>query len=244
MPAAWLASLLGLLAARLGLRFVERQARGLAPWADLGVCPACRGRALWGGPCPDCGREAPALRWGAQAAFAALSFALARRGAARPETWAYLAFAWVLLTLALGDWRSGYLYDALTLPLLAAGLGMSAFFPGLLGGPWHSALSALAMGLGLAALRSLGSLLLGREALGWGDVKLMVGAAAFLGWPLAWAALLLGSLLGLPCFLLYRRLRGGAWGEPAPFGPALVLGCLIAVWDLLGPAPRLRAWLP
>ena len=83
-----------------------------------------------------------------------------------------------------------------------------------------------------------------REALGGGDIKLMIGAAGVLGWPLAWTTLILGILLGLPTLLAYQRLHGLSWRKPAPFGPALALASGIAVWDLAGGGLWLRLWDP
>jgi hypothetical protein len=109
---------------------------------------------------------------------------------------------------------------------------------------WHSAAAMLAMAATMALLAWAGEKYAKREALGGGDIKLMIAAAGFLGWPLAWTALLLGVLLGLPIMLLYQRLHGVGWREPAPFGPALALACGIAAWDLAGGGLWLLKWDP
>jgi prepilin signal peptidase PulO-like enzyme (type II secretory pathway) len=87
------------------------------------------------------------------------------------------------------------------------------------------------MGLTMAAFEAAGRRWTGKDALGGGDLKLMAAAAGFLGWPLAWFALLLGAVAGLPLMLLYQRLRGLHWREAAPFGPALALACAFCLWD-------------
>lgn len=108
-------------------------------------------------------------------------------------------------------------------------------------GQWHAAL-LFAQALGQAALGSLvgwwlpwltglvGSLAAGRNAMGFGDVKLFAALGAFLG-PLGAlvafvAAVLVGALVGIPARLL------GA-GRELPFGPALAYGTALAI--ALGP---------
>ncbi len=178
-----------------------------------------------------------------EAAFALVGAGVAWRIGSGPEVWVYTGFFWALLLAALGDWKTLYLYDVITLPMLALGLTVSFVYPRLLGGRWQSPVAAGGMFATMLGLRLLGGLLFKREALGGGDIKLMAGAAGFLGWPQAWLALLLASLLGLPMLALYRRLKGGALRDPAPFGPALALGCAVAAWDLLGGAPVLSSRL-
>jgi leader peptidase (prepilin peptidase)/N-methyltransferase len=195
------------------------------------------------GRCFDCRAPIPARYPLVELAFGLVGLLVAWRFGPGLQTWAYLLFFWALLLGAMADWQTQYLYDVITLPLLALGLGMSFAFPRLLGGLWQSPLAAFGMLATMLTLQFLGRWLFGREALGSGDVKLMAGAACFLGWPQAWLALLVASLCGLPMLLLFRRLRGGLWGDPAPFGPALALGCAIAAWDLLGGAPMLPSWL-
>jgi prepilin signal peptidase PulO-like enzyme (type II secretory pathway) len=172
-----------------------------------------------------------------------LAVVLLWRFGAEPATWLYLPFFFALLLGAIVDWQTQYLYDVITLPLGALGLLVSFLQPQLLGGLWRSPLAVLGMALSMLALQGLGRWLSGREALGGGDVKLMAAAAGFLGWPHAWLALLLGSLAGLPLMLLYRRVHGGAWKDPAPFGPALALGCAVAGWDRLAGGTALPAWM-
>lgn len=70
------------------------------------------------------------------------------------------------------------------------------------------------------------------DAIGWGDVKLSAGLGCYLGWA-AWQALYIGlfswwlliaasALIGLGTGLLRRT-------DPVPYGPAMVLGTLLAL---------------
>lgn len=251
VSAAWL----GLCAGSFANVFLYRYPRGESLWRPASHCPKCGHPVRWRhnvplfgwlllrGRCYDC--KAPIARAYplVEAAFGLVGAAVAWRFGPGAQTWTYLALFWALLLGALADWQTQYLYDVITLPLLALGLGVSFAFPALLGGPWASLLAALGMAATMLALQFLGRWLFGRDALGGGDVKLMAAAACFLGWPQAWLALLLGSLLGLPLLLVHRRLRGGAWKDPVPFGPALALGCAVAAWDLLSGSPALPTWL-
>jgi leader peptidase (prepilin peptidase)/N-methyltransferase len=135
------------------------------------------------------------------------------------------AFGWTLLALAWIDWRQLRLPDALTLPLLLAGLaaaaldGQAALLSGVIG--------ALA---GYAALRLVGESyfsLRGHEGLGQGDAKLLAAAGAWLGWEALPWVVLLAALLGL-ALAVARRAGGGALTRETalPFGPPLAL----AIW--------------
>jgi leader peptidase (prepilin peptidase) / N-methyltransferase len=134
-------------------------------------------------------------------------------------------FGWSLLSLAWIDWRQLRLPDALTLPLLGAGLaaaaldGQDALLSGVIG--------ALA---GYAALRLVGEGYLGlrgREGLGQGDAKLLAAGGAWLGWEALPWVVLLAALLGLACAIVQRARGAALTRETAlPFGPPLAL----AIW--------------
>jgi leader peptidase (prepilin peptidase) / N-methyltransferase len=254
LPLLW-GAVLGLCTGSFANVFLHRYPRGLSLFWPASRCPQCQAPVRWRhnipvlgwlflrGRCKDCGRAIPSRYPLVEAAFGLLAVLIVGRFGAEASTWAYLAFFMALLLAALCDWQTQYLYDVITVPLGVLGLGMSAAFPELLGGQWASPVAMLGMLATMLALQGLGRWLAGRDALGGGDVKLMAAAAGFLGWPHAWLALLLGSLAGLPLLLLYRRLHGGDWEDPVPFGPALCLGCAWAAWDLLAGGTQLVAWL-
>jgi prepilin signal peptidase PulO-like enzyme (type II secretory pathway) len=145
--------------------------------------------------------------------------------------------------VAIVDWQTLYIYDVLTLPMAAAGICGSFLFPLAFDGQrWQSASAMAGMALTMWLLAWLGKLYAKRDALGGGDIKLMVAAAGFLGWPVAWKALLLAAFVGLPTMLLYQRRHGLGWRDAAPFGPALALTCAFAAWDLAGGGMLLRTF--
>lgn len=142
---------------------------------------------------------------------------------------------WWLLVLALIDLRTFRLPDALTLPLLVAGLALAAVRlpPGLiLPDPLDALVGAAAGFLVLAGIRWLYARTRGVEGLGLGDAKLAAAAGAWLGWAaLPWLLLFAASTALVVALIVHRRLRGDL---AVPFGPALAL----AFWGLLLAAQR------
>ena len=78
------------------------------------------------------------------------------------------------------------------------------------------------------------SVVIPREAMGFGDVKFMLTLGAFLGWPGALFSIAAGSVIGAVAgvgLLLARRLESAG---RIPFGPYLAAGALL--WIAAGPA--------
>jgi leader peptidase (prepilin peptidase)/N-methyltransferase len=154
------------------------------------------------------------------------------------EAWVAAVLGWWLLALALIDLVAWTLPDALTLPLILAGLLLAALGarePGLpLPTPplWDAAAGAALGYLGLAAIRWTYQRLRGREGLGLGDAKLFAAAGAWLGVGQLPLFLLTASVLGL-VMALVRRQKLRAETE-VPFGAALAL----AFWALFLLGPR------
>ena len=146
--------------------------------------------------------------------------------------WVTCGLGWALLVLAAIDWRHMILPDSLTLPLIPAGLAV-AFGLGADQAPQH-VLGAVFGFVTFLVLAQLYKRLRGRDGLGFGDVKLMAGAGAWVAW---W---------GLPSVILIAgttalagALAGRLAGRPLtghtelPFGTFLCLGIWV-VW-LYGP---------
>ena len=77
------------------------------------------------------------------------------------------------------------------------------------------------------AIRIVGSAIFRREAMGFGDVKLMAMIGAFLGWQAALLTMFLGCLLGAIVGGIGAALGRGT---QIPFGPYLALGALLAMF--------------
>lgn len=82
----------------------------------------------------------------------------------------------------------------------------------------------------------VGSLITGKEAMGFGDVKLMGGLGLFFGWRtiiiVSLMAFLLGAIVGI--MLMIAKKKNGE--EYMPFGPFIVIATIIAIFapfDLL-----------
>jgi leader peptidase (prepilin peptidase) / N-methyltransferase len=201
------------------------------------ACPACRAPiavrdlvplvswALLRGRCRDCaaaiGWHYPAVELAAGAI--ALSAATVLSGWL---LWASCALGWTLLTLSLIDLRCQTLPDFLTLPLLLAGLVVTAI-------GWPAALPGHALGaaLGYGALAGIGWLyraLRGHDGLGLGDAKLLAAGGAWLSWQALPGVVLGAALLALLAVAVGRVV----WRVPLsaatriPFGPYLAA----AIW--------------
>jgi leader peptidase (prepilin peptidase)/N-methyltransferase len=142
------------------------------------------------------------------------------------------ALGWSLLTLAAIDGRTGFLPDAMTVPLAGAGLVVAWLVdPPTL--PDH----VIGAAVGFAAFALLALVyrrLRGRDGLGLGDAKLLAAAGAWLTWRGLPTTVLFAAIAGL-AFVLLRRARAEALdgADRIAFGPALALGTWI-VW-LYGP---------
>lgn len=150
---------------------------------------------------------------------------LAAATGTRPELAVWLLIAPVGVLLAAVDLRVRRLPDPLTLPLAAAALallGLVSLVPEHAGNWPHALYGALALGAGYWLLWRINP-----GGMGFGDVKLALGAGAVLGW-YGWDTVLLGTFAG---FLL-----GALWGgvlvlagradrkTAIPFGPFLIAG--------------------
>ena len=130
---------------------------------------------------------------------------------------------WGLLALAMIDWRSWRLPDAITLPLLLAGLAATWWLE-----PDQLTEHALGSGVawaGLWSLREVYRRVRGREGLGLGDVKLLAAGGAWVGLSALPFVLLGGALAGLAMAVARHGWRASG-SSAVPFGPALC----VAIW--------------
>lgn len=145
-----------------------------------------------------------------------------------PGAVALALFGWVLLALALLDARHFWLPDALTLPMIGAGLlavwvlPVIALADRLLGAVVGYALLTL-MRIGYRRLR-------GHEGLGGGDAKLFAGIGAWLGIAaLPWVMILAG-FLGLAIVAVrWSRRQEVRRLDRLPLGTLLAVAALIVM---------------
>ncbi|GHH89560.1 prepilin peptidase [Streptomyces capillispiralis] len=181
-------------------------------WLGRGRCGSCAGPSYGPGAVPV-------------VVTSLVCAALAAATGTRPELGVWLLLAPVGVLLAMVDFRVQRLPDPLTLPFAAAALvllGPVSLAPEH-AGEWTTALlGALALGAGYFVL-----FLVNPGGMGFGDVKLALGAGAVLGW-YGWPTVMLGTLAGF----VFGALYGGALvvarkagrKTAIPFGPFLISG--------------------
>src|SRR5262249_36460835 len=130
-----------------------------------------------------------------------------------------------VLTISVIDYRHRIIPDELSLSMLALGLAGAWANPYLSGSLSNKVCESLLAGIGGGLLMLLmawvGEKAFKKEALGGGDVKLIAGTGAVLGWQGVLGPLLFGSMTGgLVAFLLLLS-KKKKLGETLPFGPFL-----------------------
>jgi len=207
-------------------------------------CPWCKHQISWvenlpilsfiflRAKCAHCGSAIswryPAVEFSLPLVWVAGAWSLAANSvpASLPLFFCLGTFLFVLLVSSLSDvdWR--IIPDEATFSLMAVGLVCSPWNPflethGVLHALLASIFGILAGGFPVWLIGFLGEIIVGREAMGGGDVKLMAGIGAVLGWKSVIGVLVLGSFtgaiavgIGLAVRVLNRR-------QYIPFGPFL-----------------------
>jgi leader peptidase (prepilin peptidase)/N-methyltransferase len=136
-----------------------------------------------------------------------------------------LGFSCLLVVLFVVDLRHRILPDAVTLPGIVVGLGVSIVLPPGL----RDALLGASLGGGMLwAISESYFRIRGREGVGFGDVKMLAMVGAFLGWQLMLLTLFLASLVGSLVGLGLILARRGGMQSALPFGTFLAAGALTA----------------
>jgi general secretion pathway protein O len=132
--------------------------------------------------------------------------------------WILLSF---LLTLAVIDHHTQLLPDVLTLPLLWIGLlfNIQGHFAPL----EQATIGAVAGYVCLWSVFWLFKLATGKEALGYGDFKLLAALGAWLGWQALPQVILVAAASGLLVTLIQRGLAKQDLNQPLAFGPWLAV---------------------
>lgn len=128
-----------------------------------------------------------------------------------------LVFTWMLIALSGIDFRTQYLPDQLTYPLLWMGLLLSLMTLFVLP---HIAIIGAAIGyLSLWSVYWLFKLATGKEGMGYGDFKLLAALGAWMGPGALLPVVLLSSLIGALTGGALIGLRKHGRDIPMPFGP-------------------------
>ena len=151
---------------------------------------------------------------------------------------AWCGFSAALLALAMIDWDTTFLPDDITLPLLWAGLVVSAL-------QWNPAVNLMtALWGAVAGYSSLWliywafKLITGKEGMGYGDFKLFAALGAWFGWPALVPMILMASIIGAVVGITMKFTSGLREGGYIPFGPFLAGAGFTAM--IFGPQSILR----
>lgn len=134
----------------------------------------------------------------------------------------------VLVVVTFIDLEHRIIPNAITLPGILVGLVAG---PMLMGTDVTDSVVGVLVGGGLLLLvGEVGRVVLGKEGMGLGDVKLMAMVGAFLGWKAALVSIFLGALfgsvVGVPLILLKVIERN----TMIPFGPFLATGAALSMF--------------
>ena len=198
-------------------------------------CPRCEKPIAWydnipvfswlllRGKCRGCGLPISPMYPAVELLTGAIWALMAWRHPLELEALRGALFFTILLGIALTDIREYIIPDEFTWGGLAIGLLFS------LAGGLHTLLPALIGAVtGFSLLWVIGfggSLLLKKEAMGGGDIKMMAMVGAFLGWQGVLLTIFLGSLLGTIIFLPLNLIGPR---RDVPFGVFLSIGAAAA----------------
>jgi leader peptidase (prepilin peptidase) / N-methyltransferase len=215
-------------------------------------CPSCGHKIRWfeniplvswlalRGRCSACGTgislRYPLIELLTAALFAGAAWKLGPQ----PAVLLWCAVIAVLVALSAIDWDTTVLPDALTLPLLWAGLVAAAvgWLPGVSLG---SSLAGVVAGyLSLWSVYWLFKLATGKEGMGYGDFKLLAALGAWLGASAILPIVLFASVLGAVVGIGLKFSGGLREGRFVPFGPFLAGGGIAVL--LIG-LPTVLEWM-
>jgi leader peptidase (prepilin peptidase)/N-methyltransferase len=139
-----------------------------------------------------------------------------------------VVFLWSLIALTAIDFDTQLLPDAITLPLIWAGLLVNI-------GAAHvdltsSVIGAVAGYMLLWSVYWLFKLATGKEGMGFGDFKLLAAIGAWLGWQMLPLVILFSSFVGAVVGLALIAFRRQGKDIPIPFGPYLAAAGAIALF--------------
>lgn len=186
------------------------------------------GYALLRGRCRRCRERIGAFHPAVELAAAAVALWAALAAPDPATLWADCALGWTLLTLAWIDGGHMRLPDALTLPLVPAGLLATLWLDP--DGAMDHAVAAASGYAGFRAVERLYRRLRDRDGLGQGDAKLAAAAGAWVGLDGLGPVVLIAASAGLAVGVLRAARRPGTpegvLRTPIPFGPCLAA----AIW--------------
>lgn len=185
-------------------------------WVALrGRCRYCKARISW---------RYPAVELLTALLFTAVYWRFGLSWAAPPM----MALAAVLVAAAFIDIDHSIIPNGLVLFGLVPGALVAAFR--LTGLPWWDYLLGMAAGAApLIVIDLLSRLILRKEGMGGGDMKMMAMAGLYLGWKLTLLSLTLGVYLGGIAGIILLAAKAVKRGGQFPFGPFLAAGSVLSL---------------
>lgn len=146
-------------------------------------------------------------------------------------------FCLLVATVCDLDWK--IIPDQVNVVLVLLGLSSAYWNPWLapvpgIEGVAMSLLGLITGGLMLLLIAVVGKFFFGREAMGGGDVKLLAGIGAFLGWKSVLAVLALSSFLGSLIAVIGIVSRKVKRRQYIPFGPFISVAAFVEFLFLCG----------
>lgn len=209
-------------------------------------CPSCRqpirawqnipliSYLLLSGRCANCRKSISARYPLVELLTALLVAACAWRFGVGWEALMAVVLTFALVPITMIDAETQLIPDAIVLPLMWIGLGMSLFHPvagaeTLFVAPRDAIVGAMAGYLSLWSVYQLFKLVTGKEGMGYGDFKLLAALGAWLGWQQLPSIILMSALVGAIVGLALMLFRKHERSVPIPFGPYLAAAGWIAM---------------
>ncbi len=154
-------------------------------------------------------------------------------------TAALLVVVYVLIISSVIDLQLMIIPDRFSIGLIFYGWAVCWFNPNFTGSiaqHFFQSFIGTAVGFfGTFAIALVGAWMFKKEAMGGGDIKLMGGIGALLGWKGVITTILFGSVLGLVYALFLMIFKGKKRSDAIPFGPFLSAGALVNLFSLIQP---------
>lgn len=226
---------------------IHRLPLGLSVVRPRSRCPKCESPIkaihnvpvlsylLLRGRCANCGVSISMRYPFVEALTGALWLGVWLRFGPTAECAANIVLVTLLVAITFIDIDHLIIPDSMSLGAIPVGLAFSLVTP--VG--WKASLLGTVAGGGVLILVAEGYRLLAkRDGMGYGDVKLLAGLGAFLGWKAIPFIILIGSVTGAVVGVTAMRLAKGDLKMEVPFGPFLALGALVYVFR----GKELLAW--
>ncbi len=207
-------------------------------------CPNCNRPIPWyynvpvisylilGGRCKFCKAKISLRYLAVECLCAVIMTVLFWRFGAKPEFAIYAALFSALIVISFIDIEHWIIPDEISLPGTALGFIISGLYPALQGQAsrllsLRDSLFGIIFGfVSLYLIGLIGKIAYKREAMGGGDMMLLMFIGAFLGWKLTIAAFFIapffGSIVGVPRLIMRKQ-------ETIQYGPFLAIAALICV---------------